>query len=124
MSLIRLIVFLMLILSLVGCSAPTHTTRQEAFNTDTLETTLKRGISTSSDIEAILGIPNGTGSLLTPIDKPRKVMFYEKFDVDTSHMKRAPGYVEIDVKQDVLLIFLKDGLYDGFLWFSDKVKPE
>ena len=124
-QIVRLIVFLIIILSLTGCSThTTYTTRTEAFNTDALETTLKRGISTSSDIKAVFGEPNGAGSLLTPIDPLRDIMFYEKFDIDTSKIKRVGNYTEMDVKQDVLIIFLKDNVYDGFLWFSDKVKPQ
>ena len=51
-------------------------------------------------------------------------MPYEKFDIDTSHVKRVGDYIEIDVRQDVLLIFLKDDYYDGFFWFSDMVEPK
>jgi len=111
--------------SFAGCTTSTKTTRKEVFNTNALETILKRGESRSSDVQAVLGVPNGTGSLLLPVEKqPRTVLFYEKVDIDTSHIKRVDGYTEIDVRQDVLLIFLKDDYYDGFLWFSDMVQPQ
>jgi hypothetical protein len=126
LSPIRLIVLSIIMVSFAGCASPAKfTTRKEAFNTNALETILKRGESKSSDVQAVLGKPNGTGSLLLPDEKqPRTVLFYEKFDVDTSHMKRVGDYIEIDVRQDVLLIFLKDDYYDGFFWFSDMVKPK
>jgi hypothetical protein len=120
-----LIVFSISIIPFVGCAPAKQTTRIAELNTDALETTLKRGISTASDVQAVLGMPNGTGSLLLPFEKqPRDVLFYEKIDIDPSTMKRVHGYIEIDVRQDVLLIFLKDNYFDGFLWFSDKVKPQ
>ena len=131
LSLIRLIALSIVIISFAGCASPAKYTpakliiRKEAFNTKALETILKRGESKSSDIQSVLGTPNGTGSLLLPDEKqPRTVLFYEKFDVDTSHVKRVGDYIEIDVRQDVLLIFLKDDYYDGFFWFSDMVEPK
>lgn len=87
--------------------------RRIAFNTRALEEKLVRGVSNEADIRQALGSPVGDGALFWPgSDGPRPVWFYEKIEA------AAEGQ-HIRVNQDVLIVFLKDGRFDGFLWFSD-----
>jgi hypothetical protein len=87
-----------------------------AFNNAALTSTLQRGVSNAADVKAALGEPNGSGGYLFPIvAEPHTIWFYEKMKVDVSGQ-------ELDVQQDVLLIFFKKGRFDGFLWFSDAHK--
>ena len=99
-----------------GCTAH-KTTRNEDFNFSVLETDLHRGISTMDDVRRLLGEPNGSGGmLLLPRDpKPLNVWFYEKIEI------AAEGN-QIDINQDVMLIFFKGGRFDGYWWFSDAAK--
>jgi hypothetical protein len=115
----KLITWLLCLLILVftaGC-AMHHTTREEDFNFSVLETDLQRGISTMEDVRRLFGDPNGEGGmLLIPRDpKPLNVWFYEKIEI-------ALEDNQMDVKQDVMLIFFKGGRFDGYWWFSDAAK--
>ena len=97
----------------VGCSTPKSKPRQQAYNTAALETELKRGISTRADVERVLGKPNGSGSLWFPTTPAAEdTWFYQKTRVDTASGK-------IDVQMDIVLVFFKGALLDGFMWFSD-----
>ncbi len=84
-------------------------------NTDALGR-LVLGESTETDIRRIIGTPRGRGEALWSMDMTkRKLLFYEKV--------RSDGRA-VDLK--MLLILLKDGRYDGHLWFSstDMLKLE
>ena len=84
-----------------------------AFNYAALTSTLQRGVSSAADVQAVLGEPNGSGGYYFPVvAEPYPVWFYEKVKIDIS------GH-EPEFHQDVLLIFFKEGRFDGFLWFSD-----
>ena len=82
-----------------------------------MKTDLERGVSTMDDDKRLLGEPNGSGEmLLIPRDpKLLNVWFYERFEI-------TPKGNQIDVKQDVMLIFFKDDRFDSYWWFSDAAK--
>lgn len=87
-----------------------------AFNYAALTNTLQRGVSSAEDVKAVLGEPNGSGGYYFPVvAEPYPVWFYEKVKIDISGQ-------EFELQQDVLLIFFKEGRFDGFLWFSDAHK--
>jgi len=69
------------------------------------------------DVRRLFGEPNGQGGMLLILKdpKPLNVWFYEKMEI------AAEGN-QMDVKQDVLLIFFKGGRFDGYWWFSDAAK--
>jgi hypothetical protein len=115
-KLITWLLCLLILLPVVGGCAKHKTTREVAFNFSVLETDLRRGTSTTDDVRRLIGEPNGSGGMLLPTDpEPRTVWFYEKFEVT------AEGK-QIDVKQDVLLIFFQGDRFDGYWWFSDAAK--
>lgn len=107
--------------TLVACAVvePTRTltTRPSAFPTTELEKQLTRGASEKTDVEKLLGNPDGTGSLLFPgQSQPREIWFYERLEIESTPRT-------IDIQQDVLLIFFRAEVYDGFMWFSDAEGP-
>ena len=115
-------IILLVLTPLLLCSCATPGPKQTlppsspAFNNAALTSTLQRGVSTAADVREALGEPNGLGGFLYPTDTdPLTVWFYEKIMIDTSSGK-------LDLQQDVLLVFLRENIFDGFLWYSDAVK--
>jgi len=87
-----------------------------AFNYDALTTTLQHGLSTTEDVRKALGKPNGSGEFLYPNDTERLIVwFYDKIMVDISGGK-------MNLQQDILMIFFREDIFDGFLWYSDSSK--
>ncbi len=106
-----------LCVSISACATPRPTTPPvPAFNNSALTTVLQRGVSTPADVRAAIGEPHGQGGFLSPGDPTeRQVWYYEKFEF-------AGAGKSFDIQQNILLVFFKDGRYDGFLWFSDAQK--
>lgn len=81
-----------------------------------LRTHLQRDISTMDEVTRIFGKPNGSGRMLLPGDpNPLTVWFYEKMEITSEG-------AQVDVRQDVMLIFFREGRFDGYWWFSDAAK--
>ena len=88
----------------------------QVFKTYALTTELQRGVSTMEDVRRTLGEPQGSGGFLFPIGIGEgPIWFYESIKVDASSGN-------IDLQQDVVLVFFKGGRFDGYLWFSDASK--
>jgi hypothetical protein len=114
---------------LAGCAgAPqkaeiTKVATTDAFHdTKLLETELKRGVSTAKDIERLLGKPTGSGAvLLSSIGpNPEEMWFYQ--DMEMTDFRSSAGVLQVDFRQQVLVILLRDDLFDGFMWFSNSDK--
>jgi hypothetical protein len=104
----------LLITIFAGCMPAHQATRAKTFNVQALETYLRRGISTTADVELVLGKPNGTGGILIPQDpRPRLAWFYDRIQMDIAGKK-------IDMAQDVVLVYFKGDYFDGFMWYSDR----
>lgn len=78
-----------------------------------LESKLKVGQSTGQDVRWMLGEPAGVGREWLPFQpEPRTVMSY--------HFEE--GQVSLggsgDTRRIFVWVFLKDGVYDGYLWVS------
>lgn len=100
----------------IGC-APTVTTG--AFTqTARIDAELKRGISTKRDVRRVLGVPKGSGGAVLPTDpRLREVWYYE--DVKIAKLRQdTEGYLRADVSQQILLVFFRAGLFDGFMWYA------
>lgn len=66
------------------------------------------GVSTVSDVLRALGEPRGSGAARNSVVlEPRKVLYYEYTEVEGQR---------IGLK--LLLVFVRDDRYDGYLWFS------
>jgi hypothetical protein len=72
--------------------------------------TLTPGASTTADIVLALGQPRGDGVARFTIEPtPRQIYYYEYVEAGT-----YSGKVELSM----LVVFVRDGRYDGHLWFS------
>ena len=79
-----------------------------------IEKELQKGVSTQSDVRSLLGEPNGFGnSIMPPAYKQNNVWFYENIEV--ANMRSVGGgYYEANYHQQILLVFFKEEVYDGF----------
>jgi hypothetical protein len=77
---------------------------------------LHRGVSTKADVQALLGVPNGPGSSQFPaLGAPdqREIWYYEDIAFAGSAMR-----------MQMILVFFKGNLFDGYLWTSGSGKTE
>lgn len=106
---------------LAGCAGtPQRVATTDVFHdTGLLETQLKRGESTAKDIERLLGKPTGSGAvLLSSIGpSPEELWFYQ--DMEMTGIKSSAGVLQVEFRQQVLVVLVRDGLFDGFMWFSN-----
>ncbi len=101
---------------LVGC-APKVTTG--AFTqVSRIESELHKGVSTKMDVRRVLGTPKGSGNAVLPIDpKPREVWYYE--DIEVTDIKLEGGLYRANARQQILLVFFNEEVFDGYMWFSN-----
>ena len=104
----------LLLLALAGC-LPVPTMSTGAFRDAARATqTLARGVSTKDDVEHLLGVPNGEGAaLFWNQASPDDVWYYEDDRASGSEL-RLDG-VHTQVRQQILIVFFKGNLFDGYL---------
>lgn len=106
---------------LSGCF-PNRTTTGAFRQVARIDEELKRGVSTREDVRRVLGPPNGGGSAILPPDRIlRDVWFYEDIEV-LNAVSPKPGFVRMDVRQQILLVFFDEEVFDGYMWFSNAAK--
>lgn len=93
---------------LPGCAV--HTVKSQAFSKlDQLEAELKRGVSTKADVITLLGEPDGSGGAQLPSSSHENdVWYYEASRASLSNMN-----------QKILLVYFREEVFDGFMWFSN-----
>lgn len=82
-------------------------------NVELLENGLVLGKSTQEQVLAKLGPPVGGGRSRLPIDSTSRMMwtyYYEEGKID--------GLTLVDDRRIFLFVFLEEGTYAGYLWFS------
>ena len=95
------------VLALYGCVSASYTFGTLP-NLGALEQDLIICVSDQAEILRVLGEPSGRGMEMLPIsDRPRTTWTY--------HYMR--GSLK-DARRLVLFVFLKEGKYDGYMWFS------
>ena len=83
---------------------------------DRLENELELGKSTAEDVVRVLGIPSGTGTSQLPMDgEPRSMWTYHYERTTTT------GASPASIRLSLLFVYFRDGLYDGYLWFTSLV---
>ena len=114
------LIFILLVgLLAIGC--PTKITTGAFVEVNRLEGELRRGVSTKMDVQRVLGAPNGFGTALFPNDPgPLDVWYYE--DIEATDIKFEGTIVQMNMRQQILIIFFKKGVFDGFLWTSNAEK--
>lgn len=100
-------------------------------DTSVIEKQLKRGASGKAEVQRLLGIPNGTGrsdwlrppgTALPPTGEGRReIWFYD--DIVITDMKSGNGPATMNVRQQILLVFFKGDIFDGYLWTSNALTP-
>jgi len=102
----------------IGC-APKKITTGTFVQVNSLNSELRRGLSSKKDVERILGTPNGSGSAVLPTDpKLREVWYYDDIEM-TDFRGEGNGMVRVNVRQQVLLVFFDREIFDGYMWFSN-----
>jgi len=108
-------------MALAACAeTPQRVSTAEAFrDTRLLETQLKKGVSTMEDVRRVLGEPTGSGAvfLASVQQNPQEIWFYQ--DIELTDIKSSPGQLDLKIRQQILVVFVRDRLFDGFMWFSN-----
>jgi len=114
---IRIIVLMVMFLGLAGCGTMKFEMGTE-FDSTMLEQSLQTGISTQSNVKALLGEPYGQGRALMPFhDSPRTVWtyYFERGELDLG------GKNSHDHRRYLFVFFLGDR-YDGYMWFDSQMQ--
>jgi hypothetical protein len=89
-----------------------------------IETDLKRGVSKKSDVQKLLGVPNGGGEALLPGIgarelqlQPFQIWYYE--DIELTEAKSEKDIMRMKIRQQILLVFFKGEVFHGYLWTSN-----
>ena len=99
--------------------APGKVTTGTFVQVNSLNSELRRGLSSKEDVERILGTPDGSGSAVFPTDpKFREVWYYDDIEI-TDFRDEGNGVVRMNVHQQVLLVFFDREMFDGYMWFSN-----
>lgn len=84
---------------------------------DLIETELQRGVSTTRDVERVLGKPSGYGGYLAIMDGiPRDVWYYH--DINSSLIDTKGGVMRMHTHTQVLLVYFSGDRFDGYKWFA------
>jgi hypothetical protein len=116
-------------LALGGCTPAKVVTSGAFHDTQRIEASLERGVSTPEDVKRLLGEPGGRGEFyLAQLGKPRDVWYYEDIEVINVASQREtaaslePGETTslyLTLRLQILLVFFSNGRYDGMLWSSN-----
>ena len=103
---------------LAGCAQSTALTTGPFARTNRIDSELRRGVSSKSEVERILGKPNGTGGSLLPLqDRPHEVWVYNQVQIGELRVSGGrPIMVEVDTRQQIILVFFEGDVFDGYLW--------
>ena len=106
---------------LAGCAeTPQRVASVDVFrDTRLLETRLKKGVSTAEEVKQMLGAPTGFGAVYLGNleDRRRDIWFYQ--DIEVTDIKAVQGQLDMKLRQQIMVVFIRDGLFDGFMWYSN-----
>lgn len=103
------------LIALAGC-VPVPTMGTGAFrDADAATQAFTRGVTTKADVQQRLGAPNGEGAAqFWDEAAPREVWYYEDDRASGSEL-RLDG-VHTQAHQQILFVFFKGTLFDGYVW--------
>ncbi len=104
----------------LGCAQPTALTTGPFANTNRIDTELKRGVSTKSDVERLLGKPNGKGAAMMPPTQTKRGDIWVYYNSQTGTPRTSPGKpirVEVDSQDQMIIVFFAGDIFDGYQWF-------
>lgn len=112
MKAVRLRRFLVALLTVAVAGCGIRVVMGHRPDVNLLETTLKFGESTQTDVLRVLGEPVGRSTSAMPIEAQPRIMwtyYYEEGSLK-------------DVRQFFLFVYFAADRYDGYLWFSSLPK--
>ncbi len=84
-----------------------------------IEQELRRGVSSKSDVQRVLGTPKGYGSMVFPQDlRNLEVWYYEDIAL-TKAQAVGDHVIRVDMRQQILLVTFDGSVLDGFVWFTN-----
>jgi|WetSurMetagenome_2_1015567.scaffolds.fasta_scaffold539475_2 hypothetical protein len=88
-------------------------------DTAALESNWVRGVTTPEQVRSLVGAPNGSGGFVGIVDyRPYEIWFYD--DLEALGTTRAGDKTfDIKMRQQFLMVFFRDGRYQGHMWFSN-----
>ena len=107
-----------MVLGASACGTVRYNAGQQ-FSLGALETSLKVGSSTQSDVKAALGEPYGQGgAMLAWHDAPRTVWtyYYEAGQIDL-------GGADSHSRRSYLFVFYAGDKFDSYMWFATSALP-
>jgi hypothetical protein len=109
---------LMSLVAVLAFGCATKATTGAFVEVGRIQDELRRGVSTKMDVQRVLGSPNGFGTAIFPEDlRPLDVWYYD--DVEATDMKFEGSIVQMNMRQQILLVFFEGGVFNGFMWFSN-----
>lgn len=107
---------------LAGCTS--RLTTGPFVEVERIEAELHRGSSTAADVRRLLGPPRGMGQAALPTDPhPHEVWLYD--DIEITDINNIPQQgLSLNMRQQVLLVFFRKGVFDGFMWFTNAVSAK
>jgi len=106
------------ILLLVTIGACSTTKALQHHRLEQIESKLTRGISTKADVLKVFGKRDGFGTVLMPSDPIIREMWYYE-DIKFS---QGLDFINAEQRIKILLIYFKDRVYDGYMWFATKAE--
>jgi len=93
-------------------------------NAMAIDAQLKRGVSTKTDVQRVLGVPNGSGGALLPgygerseqVDR-YQLWYYE--DIEVTELKGEGDVLNMKLRQQILAVFFKGEVFHGYFWTSN-----
>lgn len=89
-----------------------------------IETRLKRGVSTKSDVQRVLGVPTGAGGALLPgfgTESEKlaayQIWYYE--DIELTDIKGEERVLTMKMRQQILAVFFRGEVFHGYFWTSN-----
>jgi hypothetical protein len=109
---VAVIVFLLALTQVVSGCAVESVRDHASSQVEALDQKLTRNQSTKAEVLLFLGEPDGAGEALFPsTSEMREIWYYET---------HASSLMNATMK--VLLVYFRDDLYDGYMWFENDAK--
>ena len=107
-----------------GAAAAQDVTTGAFRNLAGLDSALQRGVTTKADVRKAFGVPNGSGAaqFFTLGGDRREIWYYE--DIAATGATSAEGVMNIQMRQQLLIVMFKAERVDGYLWTSNSGTAE
>jgi len=109
---------LVLVTLTIGACGTIEIQAGNRFNPALLEQSLRAGVSTQDEVQAVLGQPYGRGRALMPFHEAERTVwtyFYERGSIDMSSSQMTDRRI-------YLFVFMADDRLDGYMWFASEMR--